>query len=88
MRDAGTHDFDGLGKIKFENKIKNDGLIETKINLHKLAELHDGLSWYMGLKATKGVFNAHLMGIDYKDKDVINSTLMSCEKDMTVQQRT
>lgn len=90
MKDAGTINMGELvGDIKFENKIKNDGTIETKLNMTKLNEIHDGLSWYNSVKINKGgVWNPMLVGLQYSDKTVTNSTLMSFEKDMTAQQRT
>ena len=77
-----------MGLIKSENKVKNDGLnIESKVNFLKLNEIHDNMSGYMSMKVVKGVWNPMLAGIKYEDKTMTNSTCISIEKDMTVQQR-
>jgi hypothetical protein len=87
-KDAGFIDL-GMGNMKFENKIKNDGTIESKLWNDKLADIHDGLKFYTGVKIGKDGWNPMLVGVDYSDKTVASSTLVSFEnmKDMTAQQR-
>ena len=86
MKDAGSMDI-GFGNTKFENKVKNNGDIESKMWNQKLSDLHDNLCFYTGVKIGKSGWNPLLVGFEFKDKTVNSSTCVSFEKDLTAQQR-